>query len=139
MWKRFPFRQALEEEVLAGGDSLKTGQIRYALTAEGVAVYQPGWAVSSANRARLVLVNVALGRGTGAKQMLLGTGRTLPEAWKNLRGESSPLAGGSGAEALLEQVRKLILRADSLRKRGALEERERVLSELRDLLEARRP
>lgn len=139
MWRRFPFRQALEEEVLATGDSLRAGQVRYALTADGIAAYQPAWAVSSTNRARLVLLNVALGRGTGAKQMLLGTGRTLPEAWKNLRGETSPLAGGSGAEALLEQVRKLVLRADSLRKRGALEERERVLSELRDLLEPRRP
>ncbi len=139
LWKRFPFRQALEEELLAAGDSLKPGQVRYALTAEGVVAYQPAWAVSSSNRARLVLMNVALGRGNGAKQMLLGTGRSLPEAWKNLRGESSPLSDRPGAEAILEQVRKLILRADSARKRGDLPERERALSELRELLEPRRP
>ncbi|HEY9382752.1 MAG TPA: UPF0182 family protein [Gemmatimonadales bacterium] len=139
MWKRFPFRQALEEEVLAAGDSLKPGQVRYALATEGIVAYQPAWAVSSSNAARLVLVNVALGRGNGAKQMSLGTGRSLPDAWRNLRGETSPLSGESGAAALLDQIRRLVLRADSARKRGDLQERERALAELRELLEPRRP
>jgi hypothetical protein len=139
LWKRFPFRQGLEEEVLAAGDSLRTGQVRYALTAEGVAAYQPGWAVSAAGRARLALVNVALARGAGAKQMQLGTGRSYAEAWKNLRGETSPLASGANADAVLEQARRLVLHADSARKRGDLEELQRTLAELRELLEARRP
>ena len=139
LWKRFPFRQGLEEELLAAGDSLRNGQVRYALTAEGVAAYQPGWGVSPAGRARLVLVNVALGRGTGSKQMQLGTGRSYAEAWKNLRGESSPLASGANADAVLEQARRLVLHADSARKRGDLEELQRTLAELRELLDARRP
>jgi hypothetical protein len=96
------------------------------------------WSVSAAESAQLVQVNVALSRKTG-ELPLIGTGRTLDEAWKNLRNLMSPGPVGAGADAILEQVRKLMRLADSARSRGDLQERERLLTEVRNLIEPRRP
>jgi hypothetical protein len=137
-WEIFPFQQAMRDSVLAAGASFVPGQVRYDLAAEGVVAYQPAWSVSS-GRAQLVLVNVALGRADGADRMALGAGRNLKEAWTNFRGEPTPIATGSGAQAILEQARRLMLHADSALKRGDLEELGRTLAYLRDLLGPRRP
>jgi hypothetical protein len=58
----------------------------------------------------------------------------MQEAWLNLRGQISPTAIGTGAEATLEQARLLILRADSALKRGDLPGLGRALAYLLDLL-----
>jgi hypothetical protein len=137
-WEIFPFQQAMRDSVLAAGASFVPGQVRYALAAEGVVVYQPAWAVM-AGQAQLVLINVGLGRRDGADRMPLGAGRDLVEAWTNFRHEPTPIAAGSSAQAILEQARRLMLRADSALKRGELTERERALAQLRDLLGSRRP
>jgi len=131
-WKRFPFQGQLKDSIVATESEFQLGLVRYALTEEGYAAYQPAWAVTPSGRAHLVLVNVALvGQATGRR---IGAGRTLQEAWLNLRGQISPTAIGSGAEATLEQARLLMLRADSARKRGDLQGMERALAYLLDLL-----
>ena len=138
-WEMFPFQQAMRDSVLAAGASFVPGQVRYALAAEGIVVYQPAWSVTPSGHAQLVLVNVGLGRANGADGMTLGAGRNTSEAWANFRREPTPIVAGSSAQAILEQARRLMLHADSARKRGDLTERERTLALLRDLLSPRRP
>lgn len=132
-WQRFPFQQQLRDSVRAAGATFEHGLVRYALTAEGQIAYQPAWGVAASGRAQLVLVNVALVSPLSGRR--IGAGRTLPEAWRNLRGEISPTAIGTGAEATLELARRYMLRADSALKRGDLQELGRALAYLRDLLE----
>jgi hypothetical protein len=132
-WQRFPFQQQLRDSVRAAGASFELGLVRYGLTAEGQIAYQPAWGVAPSGRAQLVLVNVSLVSPVSGRR--IGAGRTLAEAWRNLRGEISPTAIGTGAEATLELARRYMLRADSALKRGDLQELGRALAYLRDLLE----
>jgi hypothetical protein len=132
-WQRFPFQQQLRDSVRAAGATFALGLVRYGLTAEGQIAYQPAWGVAPSGRAQLVLVNVALVSPLSGRR--IGAGRTLTEAWRNLRGEISPTAIGTGAEATLELARRYMLRADSALKRGDLQELGRALAYLRDLLE----
>ena len=131
-WKRFPFQGQLRDSVTAIDAEFRLGLVRYALTDEGLAAYQPAWAIAPSGRAHLVLVNVALMSPASGRRV--GAGRTLQEAWLNLRGQISPTAIGTGAEATLEQARLLILRADSALKRGDLQGLGRALAYLLDLL-----
>jgi len=127
-WERFPFQQALHDSVRASGGRFEPGKVRHAIARDGIAAYQPAWAVPATGRAQLAMVDVMLDRN-------LGTGRTLDEAWRNLRGHMGPIAAGSGPEAVLEQARRWMQRADSALKRGDLQELGRALAYLRDLLE----
>ena len=137
-WKLFPFQQGLDDSVRAAGGRFETGRVRFALTREGIAAYQPAWAIDDSSHVNLVLLNVALVRTGGAGRPWRGTGRTLADAWRNARGE---IAAGSAtnAQAILEEARRLVLQADSARKRGDLQELQRTLAALRALLERRRP
>lgn len=137
-WKLFPFQQGLDDSVRAAGASFEAGLVRFALTREGVVSYQPAWALDDAHRATLLLVNVALVRTNGTGRVLRGTGRTLADAWRNSRGEIAA-GSSSNAQAILEEARRLMLHADSARERGDLQERERTLAALRELLKPRRP
>jgi hypothetical protein len=136
-WEMFPFQQAIHDSVQAVGGNFVRGQVRFALAAEGVMAAQPAWSVNAGGRAQLVLLNVALGRRSGADRMELGAGRNLVEAWKNFRHEPTPIAAGSSAQAILDRARILMLHLDSAQKRGDLQELGRTIAELRDLL--RRP
>jgi hypothetical protein len=127
-WERMPFHSQLRDSVRAAGATFASGAVRSGRTAEGPAAYRPAWAIAPSGRAQLVLVNVALGRRIGA-------GRTIDEAWKNLRGQISPTAVGTGATAILEQARRWMLRADSALRRGDFQELGRALAHLRELLE----
>ena len=138
-WELFPFQQAIRDSVQASGASYRPGPVRYALTADGVVAYQPAWAVTTSNRAQLVLVNLAMDKGAGADRMSLGAGRNLVEAWKNFRGEPTPIATGSVAQIVLEQARRLVLHADSALRRGDSQEVRRTMAYLRDLLGQRQP
>jgi hypothetical protein len=130
-WERFPFQSQLRDSVKAAGAEFRQGEVRYRFTDEGVAAYQPVWAVSPSGRAQLVLVNVAL---AGLGERRLGAGRNLDEAWLNLRRVVSPTAIGSGAEATLELARLYLLRADSAFRRGDYPAFGRAMAYLRDLL-----
>ena len=100
-WERFPFQNQLADSIHASGGEFKAGQIRYLPTAEGFAAYQPAYALPArGGRATLVMVNVALGRR-------LGAGRTMAEAWRNLRGEVSPTAPGTGSQLILDSAEEL--------------------------------
>ena len=127
-WKLFPFQQALYDSIRASGGRFEPGRVRHVLAKDGIAAYQPAWAVPPTGRAQLVLVNVMLGRK-------LGTGRSFPDAWRNLRGEIGPLVPGAGAEAILEEARRWMRHADSAFKRGDFQEMGRALQFLRELLE----
>jgi hypothetical protein len=132
-WTRFPFHEAIRDSVRAAGGELKPGRIRHALASDGVVAYQPVFATGASGETRLVLVHVALGSR-------LGTGRNFESAWRNLRGETSPLAPGAGAQAILDAAREWMRHADSALKRGDLQELGRALAYLRDLLDPpRRP
>jgi len=131
-WKRFPFQGQLKDSISATDAEFKLGMVRYALTEEGFAAYQPAWSIAPSGRAHLVLLNVALMGTTSGRRV--GAGRTMLEAWLNLRGQISPTAIGTGAEATLEQARLLILRADSALRRGDLQGLGRALAYLLDLL-----
>jgi hypothetical protein len=135
-WKRFPFQGQLKDSVTATDADFHLGQVRYVLAEEGFAAYQPAWAVAPSGRAQLVLVNVALMSAASGRRV--GAGRTMQEAWLNLRGQISPTAIGTGAEATLEQARLLMLRADSALKRGDLQGLGRALAYLLDLLNSPR-
>jgi hypothetical protein len=74
------------------------------------------------------MVNVALGRR-------LGAGRTLAEAWRNLRGEVSPTAPGTSSQLILDSARSWMRRADSALRRGDLRELGIALQYLRELLD----
>ncbi len=130
-WKLFPFQQALQDSVRASGGRFEPGRVRHAVAGDGIAAYQPAWSAPPTGRARLVLVNVMLGRK-------LGTGRSFAEAWRNLRGEVGPLVPGAGAEAVLEEARRWMRHADSAFKRGDLQEMGRAFQFLRELLEPNR-
>lgn len=127
-WEQFPFQQMIRDSVRAAGASFETGRVRHVVASDGIAAYQPAWAVSSFGRVQLVMVNVALDRR-------LGTGRSVAEAWKNLHGQMSPITAGAGVQAVLEEARKWMRHADSALKRGDLPELGRALAYLRDLLE----
>jgi len=128
-WERFPFQNQLADSIHAAGGEFKAGQIRYLPTAEGIAAYQPAYALPHrGGRATLVMVNIALGRR-------LGAGRTLPEAWQNLRGEVSPTAPGTSSQLILDSARSWMRRADSALRRGDLRELGIALQYLRELLD----
>lgn len=130
-WKLMPFQQALYDSVRASGGRFEPGRIRHAVARDGIAAYQPAWAIPATGRAQLVMVNVKLGHK-------LGTGRSFSEAWRNLRGEVGPLVPGAGAEAILEEARRWMRHADSASKRGDFQEVGRALQFLRELLEPNR-
>lgn len=133
LWKRFPFQGAISESVRAAGSRLEPGRVRHIIAQDGVFAYQPSWGVETTGHARLVLVNLALGKK-------LGTGRRLNDAWSNFRAESSPVAVGSSADLVLEAARSWMRHADSALKRGDFQEVGRALEYLRELLErSRRP
>ena len=127
-WERFPFQQAIHDSVRAARGRFETGKVRHAIARDGIVAYQPAWAIPETGRAQLMLVDVMLDRN-------LGTGRTLDEAWRNLQGHMGAIASGGGPEAILEQARRWMQRADSALKRGDLQELGRALAYLRDLLE----
>jgi hypothetical protein len=127
-WERFPYPQMVRDSVLAAGAGFRAGAVRYAVTSDGPLAYQPAWGEGPAARPRLALVNLALGPR-------LGTGRTFPEALRNLRGEVSPPPVGRASQALLDEVRRWWQRADSALKRGDLTALGQALSQLRELLE----
>ncbi|MEZ4458011.1 MAG: UPF0182 family protein [Gemmatimonadales bacterium] len=126
-WDRFPFFRQLQDSVRAGESEFVAGGIRYGAVGDTLVAYQPNYAVSATGAGGVVLVNLAMGGR-------LGAGRTLAEAWRNLRGEIGPLPVGTDARSRLEQARQWLDQADAALKRGDLLEFGRAFSYLRELL-----
>jgi hypothetical protein len=127
-WKRLPFPAAIGDSVKASGSDFVTGRVRYVIAEDGIVAYQPAWGVAASGRAQLAAVNLAMGGR-------LGTGRSFEMAWKNFRAETSPIAVGSGSDAILDAARRWMGHADSALKRGDLPELGRALEFLRELLD----
>ncbi|HEY8105075.1 MAG TPA: UPF0182 family protein [Gemmatimonadales bacterium] len=114
-WGRFPTFLSLADSVrssgAARGDSLLRGPLTVWLDpAGGLGVYRT-WYAPRGNALSLAWVSMALsGRSVGA-------GRTLMEAWDNLRGATAPLPA-TVPTASLEEARKWLRLADSALKVG---------------------
>lgn len=126
-WERFPFFQQLRDSVTAAGAEYVPGLIRYGARGDTALAWQPSYAIGPSGGGALVLVNLALGPR-------LGAGRTLEEAWKNLRGELPPSPVGTDVGTRLGQARAWLDRADEALKRGDLEAFGRAFAYLRELL-----
>ncbi len=126
-WERFPFFQQLRDSVRAAGSDYVSGLIRFTSLGDTVAAYQPNYAIGPSGGGAVVLVNVALGGR-------LGAGRSVEEAWKNLRGELAPSPVGTDVGTRLVQARNWLDRADEALKRGDLEGFGRAFAYLRELL-----
>jgi len=114
-WGRFPSFLSLADSVrssgAARGDSLLRGPLSVWLDpAGGLGVYRT-WYAPRGNGLALVWVSMALsGRSVGG-------GRTLMQAWDNLRGATAPLPATMPI-ASLEEARKWLRLADSSLKAG---------------------
>ncbi len=126
-WERFPFFQQLRDSVRAAGSDYVSGLVRFSNLGDTVVAYQPSYAIGPAGGGAVVLVNVALGGR-------LGAGRSVQEAWKNLRGELAPTPVGTDVGTRLVQARNWLDRADEALKRGDLEAFGRAFAYLRELL-----
>jgi hypothetical protein len=126
-WDRFPFFMQLRDSVRAAGSEFVPGVIRFSNRGDTMVAYQPNYALASGRGGGLVLVNLALGNR-------LGAGRTMEEAWQNLRGETAPAPVGTDIGTRLEQARQWLDRADAALKRGDLLEFGRAFAYLRELL-----
>ncbi len=127
-WDRFPFFQQLRDSVRAAGSEFQPGIIRYHALGDTLVAVQPNYAIGpGASQGGVVLVNVALGQR-------LGAGRTVEEAWRNLRGEVAPAPVGTDVGTRLEEARAWLDRADAALKRGDLLEFGRAFAYLRELL-----
>jgi hypothetical protein len=115
-WRRFPSFLSLADSVrssgAARGDSLLRGPLTVWLDpVAGLGAYRT-WYAPRGNGLALVWVSIAQsGRPVG------GAGRTLAEAWDNLRGASAPLPP-TVPTASLEEARKWLRIADSALRAG---------------------
>jgi hypothetical protein len=115
-WRRFPSFLSLADSVrstgAARGDSLVRGPLTVWLDpVAGLGAYRT-WYAPRGNGLALVWVSIAQsGRPVG------GAGRTLAEAWDNLRGASAPLPP-TVPTASLEEARKWLRIADSAIRAG---------------------
>lgn len=110
-WNRFASYDALSDSVREAGDTIKTGPLRFELSGEGAVAYQASYARRKQGGVSLAWVSVAAGERAGA-------GRTLEEAWSNLRGMSVPTIAGSAQATRLEEARRWLERADSALRSG---------------------
>lgn len=114
-WGRFPSFLSLADSVrssgAARGDSLLRGPLTVWLDGSGGLGMYRTWYAPRGNALSLVWVSIGLaGRPVGA-------GRTLMDAWDNLRGATAPLPA-TVPTASLEEARKWLHLADSALKLG---------------------
>jgi hypothetical protein len=115
IWGRFPAFLSLADSVRSSGAARSDSLLRGPLTvwldpAGGLGVYRT-WYAPRANGLALVWVSMALsGRAMGA-------GRTLMQAWDNLRGATAPLPA-TMPTASLDEARRWLRLADSALKVG---------------------
>jgi hypothetical protein len=105
-WHRFASYDALSDSIREAGDTLKPGPLRFELTADGTVAYQVSYAQRKQGGVTVAWISVAVGERAGA-------GRTLNEAWSNLRGMSVPTIASSVQANRLDEARRWLERADS--------------------------
>jgi hypothetical protein len=105
-WGRFPSFERAVDSVRGGGGTLSPGGVRYWFGPGELGALQAHYGPRGGGGASLTWVSVAAhGR--------LGAGRSVPEAWGNLRGASAPLPPGYQPQSALTEARRWFQRADS--------------------------
>lgn len=128
-WERFTTFGQLRDSVKAVQGTFIGGPVRFAF-ADSHLVGLQTWVASGPGRpATIAWVAVAVG------DRWLGAGRTLAEAWENLRGTLAPVPAGSAGGTVLEARRWLRL-ADSALARGDFAAFGRAFEALRQTLGA---
>lgn len=126
LWSRNALLGHRRDSVLAAGDSVVAGQVRWYRGPAGLAAWQAQFAIDRQGVPRLVAVGAALGDRVGA-------GKHPAEAWANVLGAEVPV-GTPLQEEVVERARRWMLRADSALARGDLTAFGRAFESLRAVL-----
>lgn len=133
IWGRFPAFLSLADSVRSSGGTRSDSLLRGPLTVwldqgGGLGLYR-AWYAPRSNGLALAWVSMALsGRAMGA-------GRTLTQAWDNLRGATAPLPA-TMPTASLDEARRWLHLADSALKAGDWAGFGRAFNALKQVLEA---
>ncbi|HEX5635342.1 MAG TPA: hypothetical protein VFX50_18995, partial [Gemmatimonadales bacterium] len=131
-WGRFPSYERAVDSVRGGGGTLEPGGVRFWLGPEQLGAMQVHYGPRGGGGASVTWVSFAAhGR--------LGAGRTVAEAWSNLRGASAPLPPGYQPQSALTEARRWFLRADSALRAGDFTGFGRAFDALGATLDAPRP
>ena len=128
MWGRFATLAPIEDSVAGDGGQITAGSVHLWSSPQGLAAMEVLTAARPGARPAVVWVSVAL-------PDRLGAGRTLPLAWQNLLGNSSPLAPGQGGSTL-EEARHWMRIADEALRSGDWGAFGRAFESLRGVLSA---
>jgi hypothetical protein len=110
-WTRFPSFERAVDSVRGGGGTLSPGGVRYWFGPGEIGALQAHYGPRGGGGASVTWVSLAAhGR--------LGAGRSVAEAWGNLRGASAPLPPGYQPESSLGEARRWFQRADSSLRAG---------------------
>jgi len=126
-WSNFPSYDALTDSISEDGGKLEPGPVRVEVGLGGPVAYQTYFALRPAGG--LVLAWVAV-----AARDRLGAGRTLPEAWSNLMGNTVPSPPGTPPSGRLEEAKRWMELADSALRLGDWPEFGRAWNTLRSVL-----
>jgi hypothetical protein len=110
-WNRFPSYERAVDSVRGGGGTLEAGGVRFWFGPGELGALQAHYGPRGGGGASLTWVSVAAhGR--------LGAGRSILEAWGNLRGASAPLPPGYQPQSAFTEARRWYQRADSALRAG---------------------
>jgi hypothetical protein len=110
-WTRFPSFERAVDSVRGGGGTLVPGGVRYWFGPGEIGALQAHYGPRGGGGASVTWVSMAAhGR--------LGAGRSVAEAWGNLRGASAPLPPGYQPQSALSDARRWFQRADSALRAG---------------------
>jgi hypothetical protein len=110
-WARFPSFERAVDSVRGGGGTLSPGGVRYWFGPGEIGALQAHYGPRGGGGASVTWLSLAAhGR--------LGAGRSVAEAWGNLRGASAPLPPGYQPETALGEARRWYERADSSLRAG---------------------
>jgi len=110
-WNRFPSFERAVDSVRGGGGTLSPGGVRYWFGPGEIGALQAHYGPRGGGGASVTWVSLAAhGR--------LGAGRSVAEAWGNLRGASAPLPPGYEPQSALTEARRWFQRADSSLRAG---------------------
>jgi hypothetical protein len=129
-WQRFPLIQDIGDSVSAAGGLLRSGQVRYVSTGQGLLAYQPFWTLSP--EGRVTVAAVAAARGDR-----LAVSRAAADALRGLATGTITRASLEGEETTLDLARRLVAEADSALREGDVAGFGRLFAQLRAVLEGR--
>ena len=125
-WSRFATFEPIRDSVEAAGARIERGPVQLWRTPEGLAALQVHVAARPGARPAIVWVSV----GAGDR---LGAGRTVTQAWDNLRGATVPAPPGADGGPLTEARRWMAI-ADAALRRGDWEAFGRAFDSLKRVL-----